>query len=507
MSLLGVDLGSSQCKALAFSTDGRPLAAAESAYAPDFPRPGFVEIAPTLFWEAVQRNVREVAAAVAESDPVEALAISTHGETLVPVDARGEALDTAIMNIDNRALAEATWFEQQLGKQRIFALTGTVVHPMFPLPKIGWLKAHDPERFRATARFSSAGDYLLGKMGLPPYIDYSLASRFMAFDIRKKEWSAELLALAELSTERLAIPVPAGTVAGRLAGDVAKELNLPEGTLVAVGGHDQPCGALGVGVTTPGMVSDSLGTYECLVAVGVEPTLGETALSANLNSYCHVVPEHYITIAFFPSGMMTKWFVDLLATPESGDTAALYAELEREAPPGPTSLCITPHLIGSCTPHWDPRATGVICGLTPSTGRSHLYKGILEGLACELAINVEILRKLLGPFDTVRVTGGGTRSALGLQLRAALTGARLETLECREAVCLGAGLLAGVAAGVYADMTEAVSATVRLAAVVEPDERETQAYQPQLQQYRQLYSVLSALREDASGAEAACCQR
>jgi len=491
MSLLGIDVGSSRCKAAVFSCTGALLAEAARGYVPQFGADGKVEIDPVQYWLAVQAVVREVAAQVGD-DAITALALSTHGETLVPVDRDGQALGMMIANADNRAVAEAQWWDAQVGKARIFDITGTVVHPMFPLVKLAWLQRHEPERFAAAARFVSIQEYLLMQLGLPPLIDFSLASRFMAFDVRKQRWSTEMLAPLGLPVDRLPIPVPAGTIAGRLDAAIAESLGLLPGTLVAIGGHDQPCGALGVGAIHPGDVSDSIGTYECLVAIGAHPTLSDGALAANLNTYCHVVPDHFITIAFFPSGVMLQWYQELLASPH-GEVS--FAELEAHAPPHPTGLCITPHLLGSCTPYWDPRATAVIAGLTPRADRYHLYKGILEGLACEFTINVEVLTELVGPFDLLRVTGGGARSPLGLHLRAALSGRKLQPMCNQEAVCLGAALLAGVASGAYTNLEEAVTATMQPGEVIPAAEAIKTAYASQFAQYRRLYTALSAFRE------------
>ena len=146
-----------------------------------------------------------------------------------------------------------------------------------------------------------------------------------------------------------------------------------------------------------------------------------------------------------------------------------YAELERGAPEGATGLCITPNLIGTCNPEFNPHARGIISGLSANTTRSQIYKGILEGLACELSQMTEILANAVGDFRDIYVTGGGSRSVLGLHLRAALSGRRLHLMECPEAVCLGGAILAGVAAGEYGSLPEAVEVLVREVAVVAPD--------------------------------------
>jgi xylulokinase len=249
-----------------------------------------------------------------------------------------------------------------------------------------------------------------------------------------------------------------------------------------------------MGAISAGMVSDSMGTFECVAHVDDQPRLDDAALDASLNSYCHVAPDSYITIVYFPAGIMVKWFTDLLAdkAEKGGD---LYADLEAEAPAEPTGLLVLPYLIGSSTPHFDSRATGVIVGLTPISNRARIYKGILEGMACELGVITDVLAGAVGPFDTIRATGGGARSPLGMQLRADITGRCFQILESPEAVCLGAALLAGLAAGVYGSLAQAVKQAVRVVATVEPDPDASRAYAKQIKQYRALYPALSLIRE------------
>ena len=500
MSLLAVDIGSSSCKVVAFAANGEVLAQQSSAYTPEFPRPRFAELNPETFWNAVCSCCRDVSQGL--RDPVRGLAASSHGETFVPVDARGEPLMCAILNQDGRATAEAKGCEQVIGRERLFQITGHFAHPMYPIPKILWLKKHAPEIFQASASFLTVIGYCLQRMGLEPYVDYSLASRFLAFDVMRHSWSDEILQAIDLDKRRLPCPVPAGTTVGKLSSSAAAQLGVSVDTPVVLGGHDQPCGALGSGVIDRSRVADSMGTYECLLAVSDAPVLNDAAFSASLNSYCHVVPDKFVTLAYFPAGIMVKWFHDLLflhqesgvGTPQSGASeAANYQLLEARSGPGPTGLCITPHLIGSCNPEFSPHARGVISGLAPGTHRSDIYKGILEGIACELAIVAELLAKAVGPFDDIYVTGGGTRSALGLQLRAALTRRKLHVMKRQQAVCLGTAILAGIAIGQYANPAEAIDAMVEESAEIAPDPAITATYEEQLGRYRSLR--LAAVKE------------
>jgi len=495
MSLLAVDIGSSACKVVAFTAEGQILAQHTYGYSADVSVPGHAEMAPRRFWDAVCCGTQAIRKKL--DDPVRALCLSSHGETFVPLSQENEAIAPAILNQDSRAHDETAWIERQFGRKRLFEISGLVAHPMYPIPKILWLRRHQPEVFSSAVKFVTAIGYVLLRLGLDAYVDYSLASRYLAFDVRKRCWSQEILEAADLDSDRLPEAVPAGTVAGKLNASAAGQLGLPCGTPVVVGGHDQPCGALGVGIIGPGRVADSMGTYECLLAASDEPILTDTALAASLNSYCHVVPGRYVTIAFFPAGVMMKWFHDLLYSSlrtqieNSGEQseAEHYAFLEARAPDAPTGLCITPNLIGTGNPDFDPNARGTICGLNPGTGPAEIYKGILEGLACELSQVTGLLANAVSGFHDLCVTGGGTRSALGLRLRAALAGKCLHVMQCPEAVCLGGAILAGVAVGEYASIDEAVRRVVHEVTVVTPDPQIALAYSQQARQYQWLRSL------------------
>jgi xylulokinase len=438
------------------------------------------------------------------SDPIRAICLSSHGETFVPVNARNEAIAPAILNQDNRAAHEAAWIEKTFGKKQLFEITGLVAHPMYPLAKFIWLRKHRPDIFTPSVRFLSVIGYVLSRLGLPAYIDYSLASRYLAFDMRQRRWSEEILAAAEIKAECLPSPVQAGTIAGELNASVAGQLGVSQGTVVVMGGHDQPCGALGLGAVESGRVADSMGTYECLCSTSDHPILTAKALASSLNSYCHVIPEKFVTLAFFPSGIMMKWFHDLLyedGAPVQDDESSnaestRYAILEQEAVEGPSGLCITPNLMGTCNPDFNPHARGIICGLSANSSRSQIYQGILEGQACELTVIADILADAAGAFSDIYVTGGGARSPVGIKLRAALSGRTLHVMECPEAVCLGGAMLAGVAIGEYNGLDEAVKLLVREIATVLPDPGMAAAYMQQSEQYRQLRSVFTSTSKE-----------
>jgi xylulokinase len=210
-----------------------------------------------------------------------------------------------------------------------------------------------------------------------------------------------------------------------------------------------------------------------------------------------VVPGRYVTLAFFPSGIVLRWFLEQLAAAEAARATAAetdpHAWFEARMPEGPSGICVTPHLIGACNPHWNARASTAMVGFTPSADVFSLYKGILEGVACEFALNAATLAEATGAFSRVRVAGGGAASRFGLRLRAALSGKVVETLRNHEAVCLGSAILAGVAAGVYRDVQDGVAQAVGVADVLPPEPDLAGSYAVQVDRYSRLYPLLAPL--------------
>lgn len=500
MSLLAIDMGSSSCKAVVYAVDGRILAETSLAYTSNAALPARTELPAEVFWQTFREVTCHLSQATV-SDPIEAIGISSHGETFTPVDDRNQPIAPAILNMDNRAGVQTQLLKRRFDPKRVFEITGLTIHPMYPLPKVLWLREHQADVFARTRRLLPVTSYLLARLGAEPCVDYSLACRFLAFDVRKKEWSGEILEPCGLDAGLFPRAVPAGTIAGELASKLAEELGLPGGTPIVVGGHDQPCAALGMGAIEPGRVSASLGTYECLLASSKEPAVHEDAFAANLNTYCHVVPDRYVTLAYFPAGIMLEWFLGLFRDVENGKDYTIdraCSAWESRASCSPGRLLICPHLLGTCNPDFDPRASGVIVGLRPATRASDIYQGIQEGIACEFAAMTKLLQRVAGNFQDVYVTGGGCRSMLGMKLRAALSGCNLFRTSSSDAVCLGTAILAGFGAGKYKSIPQSLKQCVRVTDTQRPDPNVAAAYRDYMRKYQVLYSSLANLRASAS---------
>lgn len=486
MSILGIDVGTSTCKGLVLNANGKILAQKQRDYSAKPTVKGDVaELAAEVFRDGVFSLIRELAAEMRGSDPIDAIALSTHGETLIPVDADGNAIRPALLSMDRRCAKEARALAERVGAERFYEICGTPIHTQYPVPKIMWLMKNEPETVKRTARYCTAQDYLHGALGVGGYVDYSLASRFGGFDIHTHDWSDEIFAAAGLDKRLFSKPLVAGTAVGVIPNEIARDLNLDEGVKLVLGGHDQPCAALAMGARDD-TVTISAGSYECATVMTDQPLNDAHGYRFGLNSYCHVAENKYVTLAFFTSGLMVSWFVEKFCALWGEDQKTALKKLEEIAPAHPTGICFTPHIYGSMNPCWDDNAKAKIFGLTASAGLPELYRALLEGAACELGINLSVLEELSGKKTELTFCGGGASSDLWMQIRADVLGRAICRLNDKvDASCMGAAILAGVGNATFADAEQAVEAIRYSKTVFEA--KNAVAYEEQKRDYRALY--------------------
>ncbi len=497
MSLLGVDIGIGGCKAAAFGLDGRLLAQSYAEYALYQPRPGWMELDPAEVWQAICQVIGRVAAATAH-DPVTALSVSTHGESVLPVDAAGRPLGRFITALDARAEEQARWWAETLGRERIFQSTGLPLHPMYTVNKLMWLRQHQPEVYAAARRFLCMQDFVFHQLGLPPALDHSLAARTMALDIRRRTWSEEILALAGLDAERLSRLLPSGAVVGELPAATAEALGLRPGVLAVTGGHDQAAGALGCGAIAAGVAMDSTGTVECIGVASPHLVLSAELLAGNLPVSPHTAPG--MTIAFgytTTGGALLRWFRDTFGQAELAQAQAsggnVYDLILAQASPGPSPVLILPHFVGSGTPWMDAASKGAILGLNLSTTRGEIIKAMLDSVSYEIKLSLDAMEAAGIAVHELRAFGGGARSPLWLQVKADIYGKPVRAMDVAEAPCLGVAILAGVASGVFASVHEGLAQMARSAQSYEPDPAQAARYQERYALFKQVYPTLAAL--------------
>ncbi len=497
MSFVGLDIGTNACKAILFDEDGRPLAQAAREYPILMPQPGWAEQDGEAVWRLAWDCVRQVTADGRTG--LRAIALSVQGEAVMPVDERGRPLRHVILGMDTRTTAENAWLAERFGAEALFARTGMPLHTINTLPKLLWLQRHEPALWRTAMRFLLYEDFLLGRLGGQPAISHCLASRTQMYDLVRGEWADDLLGACAIDVGRLApLAPPTGGVVGTLRTELVQELGATGDVLLVSGGHDQACAALGSGVAAPGLAMVSTGTAEVVEVALSSPTLGEALRRGNVSVYRHVVPGLYLAMTLNHSGgLLLRWFRDALC-PAERDAALLagrdpYDALLADAPAGPTALLVLPHFAGSGTPWFDTHSRGALLGMTFGTTRAEIAKAILEGLTFELRVNLDLLRAGGIAIERLHAVGGGARSPLWLRLKADICAVPLRVPAVTDAACLGAALLAGVAAGAYRSLDEATQSTVHMQRELLPDPQAVERYARRYALYCEVYPLLAEL--------------
>lgn len=447
MSYIGLDVGLSGCKACLFSEqDGRLLAGGYREYGMESPQPGWAELDPAVVWRAV-RDVLEAAAAGANGDAPRALCVSSHGESAVPVDRDGRDLARAITPVDRRISDLHGAMAGGLPIPEMVRITGQPPHPMYTLPRMLWLRRNARDVVDKAWKFLCFQEYVLFRLGArEPATSFSQAARTWAFDVYRREWSRAILDSHGLAPEIFARAVPAGQVVGEIDPAVADELRLPRGLKLLTGGHDQSCGALGVGVLRPGLAVDSTGTVECITPTFNRPLAPEVVLEYNLCNSPHVVDGLFVTFAWnVTGGSLLKWYRDKIAVYEAralaGQGRDFYAERLGDLPVGPSGLLVLPHFAGSGTPWYWQDSYGAVLGLDFDTDRPRLLKGLIEGVTYEMKYNLAIMQKSGLRVDRFVAVGGGARSDEWLQVKADIFGLPVSRTTVTEGACLGCAMM------------------------------------------------------------------
>jgi xylulokinase len=371
------------------------------------------------------------------------------------------------------------------------------LHTVNTLPKLLWLQRNEPDLWASAHQFLLYEGFVLKRLGGQAAISHCLASRTQMYDLSAGEWAGDLLDACRIDAGRLAPLAP--EVVGTLRPELARALGLENEVLLVSGGHDQACAAVGSGVIKAGRAMVSTGTAEVVEVATETPALSEALRRGNVSVYRHVVPDLYLAMTLNHSGgLVLRWFRDTLCrwererAQETGQDA--YDVLLDNVPEGPTRLLVLPHLAGSGTPWLDTASKGALLGLTFATTQGEIAKALLEGLCFELRANLDLLREAGVPIAELHAVGGGARSPLWLQLKADICRTPLRVPQVTDAACLGAALLAGVGAGVYADIRDAVAQTVHLERQIEPDPWSVAAYEARYQLHRQVYPTLRDLQ-------------
>ncbi len=495
MKTAGLDIGTTGCKLTVFDEQGRDLGKAYRDY-PVRRQVSGHEIDISVVMDSVYAVIREM---TAQYPDIGGIGVTSFGETFVMTDAQGSPLHTAMLYTDPRGAEECAELVKKLGAESIARISGLAPHEMYSISKIMWLKKHQPEVYRAAKHIFLIGDYVAWHLTGAAQIDYSLATRSMAFDIGRLTWSEEILDAAGIDMSLLSRPVPTGTVAGCVTKLAAERTGLDPACRIVTVSHDQVAAAVGAGAFDGATVVDGAGTVECLTPI--YDSLPDIAVMSKgyFSVVPYVIPGKYVAYAFsYTGGALIQWCVNTFAGAEQEEARQQGISVnrlleERYKKQEPTGMLVLPHFAGAATPYMDTGSRGAILGLTAGTTLPEIYRACMEGVAYEMRLNYDALADSGIHFTKLHATGGGAKSKVWMQMKADILNLPITALKTSDAGTVGSAMLTGVAVGTFRDLEEAAAVMVQQRETYDPDPQRHEQYMRVYERYRKVYHAVRPL--------------
>jgi len=492
--LLGIDVGTTHIKAAVFDCTGHMVSLARVRTPTHYPQPGWAHYEPDEIWQGVLEVVRSALLQIDHPQRVVGVACASMGEAGVPVDEQGHPLYPFIAWFDQRSQPQAAMIATAIGPDVIAESTGLNINPIFSLCKILWIRENHPDIYKRTFKWLNVSDYISYKLSGIYATDYSLASRTLSLNLNSLQWDLDILKSINIKNNIFANLLCSGTKLGFVLPEVASITGLPKSAIVSVGGHDHVCAALALGITTQGTILDSMGSAEALF-LPIEQARIDPELCCRGYTYgAHVAGGYYVLAGLFASGIAVEWFQQFAARDISVEALIEEATL---VPAGSLGAMFVPHLRTANTPHNDPTAMGAFVGLTTDTQRGALFRAVLEGLAMETHYALDVLNQKYNLSNSrLLVTGGSIKNKLFLHIKSNVFGKPIIIKSVEEATALGAALLGGVGAGIYASPQAAADAIQVKEEVVANEQNLTNFYALLYQNlYKYLYEFLKPINQ------------
>ena len=493
--VIASDLGTGGCKSSLYDSEGRCLDSLFKEYPTFYPAEGRHEQRPDDWFEAVKDSIKELLESVPEhiSLGIAGIGLSGHSLGLVPLDREGSLLmDSVPIWSDSRPGSEELEpFFSKVSQEEWYLLTGNGFPPnLYTLFKILWIRNNHPDLFNRFHKVIGTKDYINYKLTGRIATDFSYASGSGIYDLKKWDYSDELIKIAGLERELFPDIVKSTDILGFVHSDLARELGLPEDVNVVAGGVDNSCMALGAKCYKPGRLYNSLGSSSW-IAVSSKMPLLDTDTRPYV--FTHVVPGQFASAtAIFSAGSSYKWFANILSGSESPDFKALDREADT-IQPGSEKLYFNPSLAGGSSLDDSPNIRGAFLGLSLSHGRAHMVRSVMEGIGFGLRVALDALRELTDVSDEMTIVGGGSKSPVWRQILADIFGIKIvKTSVDQQAAALGAAALALYGCGIWEDFSH-IDKLHEEESTEFPDTSRAAQYEGVLEVFKDISTFLSGL--------------
>lgn len=487
-AVLSIDVGTTGSKIIAFNPRGDAVFTSYVAYKTITPEVGYCELSPDEVWQKIYSTLRQIPA---DSLDIKVISVSSLGEAAVLIDKAGNVIENSILYNDIRGVGELEEVRSMISKDDIQLITGQPLSHLHTLLKLLWIKKYRPESYKQINKIMFFADYIVYKLTGSIVTDYSLAARSLLFDIRKYCWSERILSAFQINEEILPPTASSGTVIGSIQKSVADELALSIDTKVVLGGHDQPCGALGAGCMDRGDAVNASGTVECMTVVIDDYLTAQQLTKTGYSVEPYVIEGKFVTMGFsITGGSILQWYRKI-CLPENEEFYKPfpnpYAYMDTQIDRTPSGMIVFPFFAGTGTPEFCSSAYGAILGLTLYTKKEDLFKALIEGLVYEIRQNIEIMEGAGAVINKIRTIGGGSYSDVWLQLKADILNKDITTVYENQAVSLGLAILSSVAVGWDSNVREAVGRFVKEKKVTSPQSKFVGQHNRKFETYKVIY--------------------
>lgn len=449
---LVVDIGSSSIRAVAFTVNGRSVAAVKQNYETFYPLPGYAEQNPHDWEKATLDTLSELAKKLPTGTQINGLSFTGQCPSYVPVDKNIQPLGNVLTYQDNRSIKESEYIVSLVGNEYIHTHSGHSVEPFFILPKVLWQKNEDPALFSKLHKVLQPCDYLEYFITGNLFTDHAYACGTLAYDITTHGWNRELL--NKLGLEENLFPdniIHSWEVVGTITHQIADQTGLPRGLRVVRGGPDSQCCSLGVAAIETDVLSNMSGTSTCLNRTVLEPMP-----DLRVGNYAHVIPERWSAeVGLNTTGESLKKITAILFS--QLDERSRYNEVDaslRRSPVGSNDLLYFPYL--SNGERDNQSVKGAFYNFSMMTSRDDMIRSVLEGVAFAEKERAELMNTSTEKFSSMRISGGGASSDQWCQIKADVMNIPVFALKDVDAADLGASLLVSVGTGFTQSILEAV---------------------------------------------------
>ena len=485
MLYLGVDLGTSSVKVLLVDETGAVRKTASRTYPLEFPQPGWSQQNPADWWNAVEACIPELLEGEDKSQ-VAGLSVGGQMHGLVVLDENDQVIRPAILWNDGRTGRETEELNADFGKEKLLSLVGNIAFAGFTAPKLLWMRRNEPELFQKIKKIMLPKDYLVYRLTGVHSCDYSDASGMLLLDVANRRWSPELLSYCSVTEEQMPKLFESYESVGTVLPEIAAQLGLPEGVVVAAGAGDNAAAAVGTGTVGNGCCNVSLGTSGTVFISSDDFRLPP---EGNLHAFAHADGAYHLMGCILSAASAYGWWTKeiLKATSDNDEQNPITDE-----DLGRNPVFFLPYLMGERSPHNDPAARGAFLGMSMDTTRFQMTQAILEGVAFAIRDSVEIARSLGIEITESGLCGGGAKSPLWRKIMANVLNMEMQVPVQEEGAGYGGAILAMVAAGAYGSVREACEKLRTERRIYKPDPAIAARYEKRYQVFKSLYPTLKA---------------